>query len=102
MNLEVLKKVCGIIVPGGFGLSGVEGKIAAIHFARENNIPYLGLCFGLQLAVVEFARNVCGLEGEHSTEIDETTKHSVVDFLPWQKKLKKLPVTRIHTNRYGA
>jgi CTP synthase len=95
MNLEVLENVCGIIVPGGFGHSGVEGKIAAINVARENNIPYLGLCFGLQLAVVEFARNVCGLEGAHSTEIDETTKYPVVDFLPWQKKL-------IAKSKYGA
>jgi CTP synthase len=95
MNLEVLKNVCGIIVPGGFGHSGVEGKIAAIHFARENDIPYLGLCFGLQLAVVEFARNVCGLDGANSTEIDESTKYPVVDFLPWQKKL-------IAQSKYGA
>ncbi len=95
INIELLENVCGIIVPGGFGHSGVEGKIAAINVARENNIPYLGLCFGLQLAVVEFARNVCGLEGAHSTEIDETTKYPVVDFLPWQKKL-------IAKSKYGA
>ena len=94
-DLEILKKVDGIIVPGGFGHSGVEGKIAAIRYARENDIPYLGLCFGLQLAVVEFARNVCGLKGAHSTEIDETTKYPVVDFLPWQQKL-------IAQSQYGA
>lgn len=94
-NLKTLKEVCGIIVPGGFGTSGVEGKIAAIEYARENNIPYLGLCLGLQLAVVEFARNVCGMKDANSTEIDPDTKHPVVDFLPWQKKL-------IEESKYGA
>jgi CTP synthase len=94
-NLKALKEVCGIIVPGGFGTSGVEGKIAAIKYARENNIPYLGLCLGLQLAVVEFARNVCGMKDANSTEIDPDTKHPVVDFLPWQKKL-------IEESKYGA
>jgi CTP synthase len=94
-NLKALKEVCGIIVPGGFGTSGVEGKIAAIEYARENNIPYLGLCLGLQLAVVEFARNVCGMKDANSTEIDPDTKHPVVDFLPWQKKL-------VEESKYGA
>ena len=94
-NLGALKEVNGIIVPGGFGSSGVEGKIAAIRYARENNTPYLGLCFGLQLAVVEFARNACGLEDAHSTEINPGTKNPVVDFLPWQKKL-------IEESKYGA
>jgi len=77
----------GIIVPGGFGSSGVEGKINAIKFVRENKIPYLGLCYGLQLAVVEFARNVCGIAGAHTTECDPQTKEPVIDFLPWQKEL---------------
>jgi CTP synthase len=94
-NLKSLKEVCGIIVPGGFGTSGVEGKIAAIEYARENSIPYLGLCLGLQLAVVEYARNVCGMKDANSTEIDADTKHPVVDFLPWQKKL-------IEESKYGA
>lgn len=94
-TLKALKNVRGIIVPGGFGPSGVEGKIAAIRSARENNIPYLGLCFGLQLAVVEFARNVCGMDSANSTEVNETTKYPVVDFLPWQKKL-------IAKSQYGA
>ena len=57
-------------MPGGFGVRGTEGKIACIKYARENNLPYLGLCFGFQMAVIEFARNVCGLEGANSTEID--------------------------------
>ena len=73
----------GILVPGGFGNSGVEGKIKAIQFARENDVPYLGLCYGMQLAVVEFARNVCGLDA-HSTEIDPAVMHKVIDILPEQ------------------
>ncbi len=94
-TLEALQAVRGIIVPGGFGSSGVEGKIAAIRFAREQQIPYLGLCYGLQLAVVEFARHVCGLTDAHSTEVDAATPYPVVDFLPWQKKL-------IAASQYGA
>jgi CTP synthase len=94
-NLKILKGVNGIIVPGGFGSSGVEGKIKTIRFARENKIPYLGLCYGLQLAVVEFARNVCKLTAANTTEIDSKTKHPVIDFLPWQKKL-------ISESKYGA
>ncbi len=80
-----LKKYKGVIVPGGFGSSGVEGKVAAIRFVRENNIPYLGLCYGMQLAVVEFARNVCGLKGANTTEVDPDTKYPVIDILPAQK-----------------
>jgi CTP synthase len=83
--IRILDGFDGIIVPGGFGSSGVEGKISAIKYCRENNIPYLGLCFGLQLAVVEYARNVCGLGGAHSTEIEPQTKHPVIDILPEQK-----------------
>ncbi len=78
-----LSQFDGILVPGGFGGSGVEGKILAIKFARENNIPYLGLCYGMQLAVVEFARNICGLDA-HSTEIDSKVEHKVIDILPEQ------------------
>ncbi len=78
-----LSRYDGILVPGGFGSSGVEGKIEAIKFARENNIPYFGLCYGLQLAVVEFARNVCGLDA-NSTEIDAGVEHKVIDILPEQ------------------
>jgi CTP synthase len=94
-NLKALEDVCGIIVPGGFGISGIEGKILAIQYARENNIPYLGLCFGFQLAVVEYARNVCGLEGANSTEVDSDTRIPVVDFLPWQREL-------MEQSKYGA
>ena len=87
VKLETLSKFDGIIVPGGFGATGVEGKIQAIKYARENNIPFLGLCYGLQLAVVEFARNVCNLSGAHTTEVDPNTPHPVIDLLPWQKKV---------------
>ena len=94
-NLKILNDLCVIIIPGGFGTSGVEGKIQVIQYARENKIPYLGLCLGFQLAVVEIARNVCGLEDAHTTEVDSETKTPVVDFLPWQKEL-------IKQSRYGA
>ncbi len=82
---EALEGVDGLIVPGGFGRRGAEGKVAAIGWARERGVPFLGLCFGLQLAVVEFARHVCGLEGANSTEIDPETPHPVVDLLPEQR-----------------
>jgi CTP synthase len=90
-----LKKVDGIIVPGGFGLSGVEGKISTIKYARENKIPYLGLCLGMQLAVVEYARNVCGLKGAHTTEVEKNTPYPVIDFIPDQIKI-------VTESRYGA
>lgn len=82
-GLDRLREFDGILVPGGFGASGVEGKINAIKYARENNIPFLGLCLGLQLAVVEFARNVCGLNA-HTTEVDSYIEHPVIDILPEQ------------------
>ncbi|MGH2270653.1 CTP synthase [Anaerohalosphaeraceae bacterium U12dextr] len=87
---EALKGVDGIIVPGGFGTRGMEGKIACIRYARLNNLPYLGLCLGFQAAVIEFARNVCGLEGANSTEIDQNCAHPVIDMLPEQKKIEGL------------
>jgi len=94
-NLSILEKADGVIVPGGFGATGVEGKIVAVKYAREKGIPFLGLCLGLQLAVVEFARNVCGLEGANSTEIDPNTPHPVIDLLPEQKEILK-------KSKYGA
>ncbi len=72
-GLNKLKGLHGILVPGGFGDRGIEGKIAAVKYARENKIPYFGLCLGLQIAVIEFARNVLGLEGANSFEVDEST-----------------------------
>jgi len=85
-----LQNLHGIIVPGGFGARGTEGKIACIKHARENNLPYLGICFGFQMAVIEFARNVCGIVGANSTEVDPDTKHPVIDILPEQKKIEGL------------
>jgi CTP synthase len=85
-----LADVDGIIVPGGFGTRGMEGKIASIRYARLNNLPYLGLCLGFQAAVIEFARNVCGLAGANSTEIDQKCPVPVIDILPEQKKIEGL------------
>ena len=82
--------VDGIIVPGGFGTRGAEGKITCVKYARENNIPYLGLCFGFQMAVIEFARNVCGLTEANSTEIEPDCSEPVIDILPEQKKIEGL------------
>lgn len=87
---QSLKEVDGIIVPGGFGVRGTEGKIECIRYARENNLPYLGLCLGFQMAVIEYARNVCGLDGANSSEIDSKCSHKVIDILPEQKKLEGL------------
>ncbi len=84
---DQLRGIDGIIVPGGFGSRGTEGKIRAIKYARENNVPFLGLCYGLQLAVIEFARHVCQLNGANSTEIDQHTPHPVIDILPEQKEV---------------
>ena len=87
---EHLKDVDGIIIPGGFGTRGAEGKIACARYARENNLPYLGLCFGFQMAVVEFARNVCGLAEANSTEIEPDCAEPVIDILPEQKEIEGL------------
>jgi CTP synthase len=83
--LKVLKDFDGIFVPYGFGPRGTEGKITAIQFARENNIPFLGICYGFQMAVVDFARHVCGLEGANSTEIDHSSPNPVIDLMPEQR-----------------
>ncbi|MFV0520662.1 MAG: CTP synthase [Lachnospirales bacterium] len=91
-NIEPLKGVDGILVTGGFGLRGVEGKISAIKYARENNIPFFGICLGMQSAVIEYARNVCGITDAHSTEfLDEVPKQSsVIDFMAEQKTVSDL------------
>jgi len=94
-SVKELKNYDGIIVPGGFGSRGIEGKIKAIEFCRKNKIPYLGLCLGMQLAVVEFARNVCGLKGANSTEFNPKTKYPVIDVMPEQKAL-------IREKKYGG
>ncbi len=87
---EHLAAVDGIIVPGGFGTRGAEGKISCVKHVRENNIPYLGICFGFQMAVIEFARNVCGLKKANSTEIEPSCPEPVIDVLPEQKEIEGL------------
>lgn len=94
-DISILKKFKGIVVPGGFGHSGIEGKILAIKYARENNVPFLGLCLGLQLAVIEFSRNVLNLNNANSTEFDERTEYPVVTLLPKQKEI-------LENRRFGA
>ena len=79
---ELLSGADGVLVPGGFGIRGIEGKIKAAEYARENNVPYLGVCLGLQVATIEFCRNVLGMEGANSTEFDEDTPHPAVVFMP--------------------
>jgi CTP synthase len=87
---ELLADVDGILIPGGFGGRGIEGKIAAARIAREQEIPYLGICLGMQIAVAEFARHVAGMEGANSTEFDLETPFAVIDLLPEQKEVADL------------
>jgi CTP synthase len=94
-KLKKLDAYDGIIVPGGFGSRGVEGKIKCIQYVRENKIPYLGLCYGMQLMVIEFARNIIGLENAHTKEIDTETKEPIIDVMPEQKD-------NLAKNNYGA
>jgi len=94
-KLETLKEYDGVVVPGGFGSRGVEGIIRTIGYLRENKIPFLGLCYGMQLAVIEYSRNVLGLTGANTTEIDRKTKYPVIDIMPEQKK-------NLEDNNYGA
>lgn len=94
-GIKLLQNLDGIIVPGGFGNRGIEGKIMAAQFARENNIPYLGLCLGMQIAVIEFARNVCHLDNANSQEMDPQTPHPVIHIMPEQEKL-------LEGKNYGA
>lgn len=94
-RVKELSQYDGVIIPGGFGKSGVEGKIRAIKYIRENKIPYLGLCYGLQMAIVEFARDVGGLKHAHTTEVDPQTPYPVIDILPEQKE-------KMAHKQYGA
>jgi CTP synthase len=94
-KLAELKKYDGIIVPGGFGSRGIEGKIMAIKYCRENNIPYLGLCYGMQLATIEFSRNVAGLAGANTPEVDEKTPYPVVHTMADQ-------IDKIKTKKMGG
>ncbi len=86
---QILKEYDGIVVPGGFGNRGIEGKIETIRYARENKVPFLGICLGMQMAVVEYARNVLKLEDANSSELDEKTKHPVIHIMEEQKKINK-------------
>jgi CTP synthase len=95
VDVSVLAKYDGILVPGGFGETGIEGKLKAIKFARENKIPYFGLCYGMQLMVIEYARNVLGLEGAHTVEINSETQYPIVDVMPEQ-------VSLIAEGKYGG
>ncbi len=87
---KVLKDVDGILVPGGFGVRGIDGKIKVIKYARENNIPFFGICLGMQCAVIEFARSVCSMVGAHTSEINPKTPYPVIDLLAEQKKVRKM------------
>ncbi|MEX2533974.1 MAG: CTP synthase [Trueperaceae bacterium] len=87
-GLEQLDLFDGILVPGGFGVRGIEGKVRAAQFARENRVPYLGICLGMQVAVIEFARHIAGLEGANSTEFDPNTPHPVIDLMPEQLEVE--------------
>jgi CTP synthase len=90
---ERLAEVDGILVPGGFGDRGSGGKVRTVRYARENHVPYFGLCLGMQIAVIEFARNVCGLDGANSTEFDPDTPHPVIDLLPEQREIHEKGAT---------
>jgi CTP synthase len=94
-KIDMLKDFDGIVVPGGFGSRGIEGKIKVIQYCRENKIPYFGLCYGMQLAVIEFARNILGLKDAITTEVDRDTKSPVIDIMPEQKK-------NLEDKNYGA
>lgn len=95
--LKFVEDVEGILIPGGFGDRGIEGKISAIRFARENNVPFLGLCLGLQCAIIEFARNVCNLENANSTEFNQETPYPVIDLMEHQRDI----IARGGTMRLG-
>ena len=107
---EILSQADAVVVPGGFGSRGIEGKIKAAHFARTNQVPYLGLCLGMQIAVVEFARHAVGLKKANSTEFDPDTPHPVIHLLPGQKKVEEKGGTmrlgvypcRLHENSRAA
>ena len=87
---ELLSGVSGILVPGGFGSRGIDGKLLAIQYAREHKVPFLGLCLGMQLAIVEFARHAAGLAGAHSAELDPDTPYPVIHLMPEQNGVENL------------
>ncbi|MCD8037363.1 MAG: CTP synthase [Clostridiales bacterium] len=95
---DTLRNCSGIVIPGGFGNRGIEGKIATAHYCRTNNVPMLGICLGMQIAVIEFARYVCGIKDANSGEFDENTLHKVIDFMPDQNN----EIAKGGTMRLGA
>jgi CTP synthase len=95
---EAVRRADGLLVPMGFGQRGTEGKVAAVRYARESGVPFFGICFGMQMAVIEFARNVCGLVGANSTEVDEHTSHPVIALMDHQRAI----VQKGGTMRLGA
>ncbi len=100
---DILAPLGAILVPGGFGDRGIEGKIAAVKYARENKIPYLGICLGMHMAMIEFARNVCGLEGAHSTEMNIDTPYPVIGLITeWQTETGDLEVRDEHSDKGGT
>jgi len=90
IQIQCLTDADGILVPGGFGIRGVEGKIKAVEYARTNKVPFFGICLGMQIATIEYARNVCGMEGAHSMEFDSSTKYPVIDLMEEQKNIQDL------------
>lgn len=95
---ELLSDVSGVLIPGGFGDRGIEGKILACSYARTHKIPYFGICLGMQIAVIEFARNVCNLAGATSREFDENNAYPVIDLMPDQRGV----VDKGHSMRLGS
>jgi CTP synthase len=87
---KLLGDVSGVLVPGGFGYRGIEGKVSSIQYAREKRVPFFGLCLGMQCAVIEFARNRCGLKGANSTEFEPETEHPVISLLEEQRNVKDM------------
>src|SRR6185295_17543287 len=87
------KGIDGILIPGGFGSRGIEGKIRAVKYARETGLPFFGICLGMQVATIEFARNVCGMKDANSTEFDKDTKYPIISLLEEQKNVKKMGAT---------
>ena len=101
-GVAALEHMDAILVPGGFGDRGIEGKIQAIRYARENRIPYLGICLGMQLAIIEYARNVLGLKGANSTEFDRTTNHPVIALITEWQDLARGQQVRDEKSNMGA
>jgi len=92
--IDQIKQCDGIVVPGGFGERGLDGKLEAIKYVREHNIPFLGICLGMQLAAIEFARNVVGLDGAHTAEVDPQVEHNIIDLMADQADIQDMGGTQ--------